>query len=194
VTRRRYRVPPRPLTPDQAARVIDAAGRGWVGTRNRAALVLMYRCGLRANEICEQLRSDLQVDEGELRVSRPKGYARGAVLRCLGVDPKTMKLVKEWLEQRSGAQPYLFHTQTGGQLQTSYLRQLMPRLAHRAGITQRVHPHCLRHTFARTFYNDTKDIMLLMLALGHSRPDTTQNYLRSLGADEVIEATTRREW
>ena len=56
--------PAHPLTSDQAARLLDACGRGWVATRNRALLVLLYRAGLRCSEAL-----DLELDDLRLEIS-----------------------------------------------------------------------------------------------------------------------------
>jgi integrase/recombinase XerD len=55
-----------------------------------------------------------------------------------------------------------------------------------------VHPHAFRHTFARELYDEGVGILEIMLALGHSSVKTTQTYLQSIGANEVISVTSAR--
>lgn len=188
---------PHPLTGDQAASLVAAAGGGVAGVRNRALVTLLYRTGLRSNELVSADAGDLY--EGTaghfIRVEHPKNDARGAPHRELGLDSRTVEIVGEWLEIRSSRHTALFHTRSGRRLTNSYLRQLLPLLARRAGIGRRVHPHALRHTFARQLYEETgHDVVLVMQALGHKNLQTTQTYLQGIGATAVIAATSRRKW
>ena len=72
--------------------------------------------------------------------------------RVLGLDEIAVRPLHDWWQTRSemlvGEGDPLFVSQSGKPLTTSYLRQLLPGLARRAGIARRVHPHILRHTFA----------------------------------------------
>jgi integrase len=132
-----------------------------------------------------------------IRIANPKGISSGALPREVGLDPKSAAYVFEWLAVRNGDQDGegpLFITSGGLRVLPTYIRQLLPRLAGRAGITRRVHPHAFRHTFARELYDEGVGIMEIMLALGHTSLGTTQTYLRSIGATEVVDTTTRRKW
>lgn len=194
------RYPPHPLTSGECARLLDACGGGRSGARNRALLVLGYRAGLRCTEACSLDVGDLRRVSGGLvvRVRFPKGWQRKqnpAPPREVGLDPKAQKIVEAWADTwRRGAEGPLLTTKSGARLLSSYVRTLLPRLAHKAGIRRRVHFHALRHTFARELYDEGAGLMEIMLALGHRRLDTTQTYLQSIGATEVIDVTTRREW
>ena len=70
----------------------------------------------------------------------------------VGLDAGTAAMLERWLAKRRklkirpGAP--LFCTLAGNQLDTSYLRHLFKRLAHKAGVTRRIHPHACRHRFA----------------------------------------------
>jgi len=194
------RFPANPITPLQAVQLLESVRRGRQGTRNCAALTLLYRTGLRVAELCSLRLEDVYwgEDEGQrvgyLRVEKPKGIERYSAPREVGLDPKTVKILDEWLEVRGAAPGPLFHTRQINELQTSYFRQLLPRHALKCGLTRRVHAHAFRHAFARGLWDDTHDLIIVMLALGHSDARTTMRYLRSIGATEVIAATTRREW
>lgn len=188
--------PPHALDQAEAARLLDAAGAGFVGVRNRALLATYYRAGLRCAEALGLSVADVRNVPGGLvlRVEKPKGWRRGVPPREVGLDPKAAALVGAWLELRGDAPGPLYSTRTGRPLLPSYVRALIPRLAARAGLSRRVHAHALRHTFARELYDEHVGMVEIMLSLGHRRLDTTQQYLTSIGATEVIEATTRRTW
>jgi len=191
------RFPPHTLTREDVEALLVACGNGWVGARNRALLVVYYRGGLRCREATAMQLGDVRHAKGGalvVRVEKPKGFARGAPPREVGLDPKAAKLLEVWLEQRGDAPGPLFCTRAGGPLHPSYVRTMFPRLGRRTGLGRRVHAHALRHTFARELYDEGVGIVEIMRALGHARLDTTQKYLNSIGANEVIAATTRRTW
>jgi integrase len=129
-----------------------------------------------------------------VRVEKPKGYEGGKQPREVGLDPKAQGLLEEWLEVRGREPGPVFLTHNGGRVHPSHLRRLVRRLAKRAGIAQRVHPHALRHTCARQMYDEGIGLVEIRLTLGHSKLGTTQRYLESIGATEVINVTTARRW
>ena len=192
------RYPPHPLTKAEARLLIETAADGSrVGVRNRAHLTVLYRAGLRCNESCAMNLADLYpLEDGcaFVRVEKPKGYDLGVMPREVGLDPISSAFLFEWVSVRGIEPGPLFRTSTGSRVDTSYFRQLLPRLAERAGIHRRVHAHALRHTFAREMYDEGIGVMEIMLALGHTSLATTQKYLRSIGATEVVHATARRKW
>jgi integrase len=164
--------------------------------RNRAHLAVLYRTGIRCRESCTLERKDVEERDGAvaLRVRQPKGWQKGVLPREVALDDRVLELLREWLCVRGDGPGWLFCTKTGLPVQTSYLRQLLPRLARRAGVARRVHPHALRHTFARELYDEKVGPIEIQLALGHAKLLTTQTYLRSIGATQVNEILRRRRW
>jgi site-specific recombinase XerD len=68
------------------------------------------------------------------------------------MDPAAFALLERWVDRRralglSGRRP-VFCTLAGEPLDTSYVRRFLPRLAAKAGVEKRVHPHGLRHAHA----------------------------------------------
>jgi integrase len=168
----------------------------------------MWRRGLRATEVAQQRVEDVALANRTLVVSCPKGFARGANRRELGLDEGTRDLLKRWLAVRPavGVDPQtgpLIVTRNGGPMFSSHrgrveahghLRRLVKLLAKRAGIKRRIHPHCLRATYARNLYDEGVGIREIQLALGHASLNTTAVYLVSIGANEVIAKTKERKW
>lgn len=190
------RFPADPLTPDEARGLLDAISPRYArGKRNRALIAVLWRSGLRAREACSLDLSDFRSGEPcTLRVLAPKGAARGKAPREVGLDRGTCELVLEWLATRGQHAGPLFASSTGRRLQTSYLRQLLGHLGQRAGIQRRVHPHALRHTFARDLYDEGVGIVHIQKALGHTHLATTSNYLASIGCADAAVVTAAREW
>lgn len=202
---RRY--PPHPLTRQDCEQLLEHAGPRRAGVRNRAMLALMYRAGLRSGETCglrmgyafRWLTGGLVV-----RVEEPKGWRRRrkpAKPREWGLDTRTRDLVQEWLDLRGPAPGIVFCPLAHGgrfhferRLSTQYVRMMVSRAARRAGIEGRAHPHGLRHTFACELYEETRDVLLVMRALGHSNLTTTQTYLEGLGVVSASQHGWGREW
>ena len=167
--------------------------RAPTGVRNRALLVVLWRCGLRLGEALALRPKDLDPEAGTLVVQRGKGGRR----RVVGVDAGTAALVGRWLEtrrKRGIAGGPLFCTLGGRPMDQSYVRHLLPRLARRAGVERRVHAHGLRHAFAVDLVRSGAPLYVVRDALGHASVATTQVYLSRVGAHEAVDAMRGREW
>jgi site-specific recombinase XerD len=85
-------------------------------------------------------------------------------------------------------------TLQGRPLKPSYVRTMLPRLAARAGITRRVHPHGLRHAHAAELMWEGVPVPIIQRQLGHASLATTDRYLRSIAPADVVEVMQRRAW
>ncbi len=88
----------------------------------------------------------------------------------------------------------LFCTLSGGWLQPSYVRQLLPRLAEKAGISKRVHAAGLRYTHAAELAAEGLPVELISAQLGHESLASTGRYLRRIPPKDRIVALQRRHW
>lgn len=77
-------------------------------------------------------------------------------------------------------------------MSTAYVRQMLPRLARKAGIAKRVHAHGLRHTHAAELRREGKDIGAISKQLGHSSISTTARYLDHIAPEDVARAIAGR--
>lgn len=181
-----------PLNNDQAEALFRACGKGLRGARDRALFIVLWRLGLRAAEACHQERADIRQDGDELliRVTRPKRFERGAPQRELALEAASSQIVLTWMALEESK--LLFPTRTGGKMHTSHIRRLLPTLARRAGLERRVHPHCMRSTFARDCYEDGLGVREIQLALGHESLEVTQVYLEGIGASQLTAALRAR--
>jgi len=176
-------------------RLLAATGRGVTGIRNRALIVVFYRCGLRCAEALALLPRDVDTAVGTLSVRHGKGDTR----RTVGLDRETCRSLDAWYVARAtvlqspvSRDTPLFCSLTGRPLQTSYVRQLMPRLGRRAGIEKRVHAHGLRATMAVELQRELNPLIIIQGALGHVHASTTSVYLDHLEPREVVDAMRRR--
>jgi site-specific recombinase XerD len=87
-----------------------------------------------------------------------------------------------WLERKSqlglGRAKHVFTTLKGEPLEGAYLREVCARKGAAAGITWRLHPHALRHSFAVDLLEHTGNLAMVQDALGHRDPRTTRIYAK----------------
>lgn len=153
-----------------------------------------WRGGLRIGEVLALRPKDVDLASGTLIVQHGKGDKR----RVVGLDSGTAALLQRWLEVRrkrgiNGRAP-VFCTLSGDEIDQSYVRHLLPRLAARAGIEKRVHAHGLRHAFAVELEREGATVSTIRDLLGHSSLAVTDRYLRRIGAGEAVEFARQREW
>lgn len=209
---RRY--PAEPLTQEEVRRLIAAAlGRGPLGLRNRALIAVIWRSGLRISEALalhprdvDELRGTVHVREGKGRKSRfavidteALAHLRAwlEIRRQLNVDRRTSPIfctiaVSQGIAAR-GRGGQVTH-QPGQPLDSAYVRRLLPKLARRAGIEKRVHPHGLRHTHATELVERRVPLHVIAGQLGHSSTATTDTYLAKLAPQERMDAMRAAGW
>jgi integrase/recombinase XerC len=184
------------LTDDEVKALIGAcSNRAPTGIRNRAMLAVMWRCGLRIAEALSVQLSDVDLDNGVLSVQRGKGDKS----RKLGLDAGTAALLARWIDKRrslghNGRGKPLFCTLDGRQLDQSYVRHLLRRLAAKVEIERRVHPHGLRHAYAAGLAREGTPMNIIRDALGHSSLAVTDRYLRDVAPVHVIATMQQRDW
>ncbi len=190
---RRY--PAEILTPDEVRALMRAcSAKASTGIRNRALIVTLYRGGLRLAEALALYPKDIDPARGTVRVLHGKGDRA----RTVGLDPGALAVLERWLAERRrlgiSARRRLFCTLAGAPLQAAYVRELLPRLAAKAGVDKRVHAHGLRHTHAAELAEEGHPINLVQAQLGHGSLATTDRYLRHIAPAALVEAMRRREW
>lgn len=184
-------------TPDEVRALMRSCSRGATGARNRALIATLWRAGLRVGEALELRPADLDPAAGLVRIRGE--IAKGGKARAVGLDPEAFGVIEAWAARRSalginGHAP-LFCTLHGGILNHGYVRALFKRLARRAGIRHRVHPHALRHTFACELLREHAPLNLVQAALGHASLATTSVYLQHVTPQDLAErARSRASW
>jgi integrase/recombinase XerD len=181
------------LTAEEARALIrSASNRAPTGIRNRALIVAMYRLGLRPGEALGLSVGDVDLDAGTVAVPARKGGTG----RVIGVDAGAAEVLRRWLVRREkqgiadGAP--LFCTLAGESLKAAYVRELLPRLARKAGIAKRVHPLGLRYTCAAEMAAEGLPTALIETHLGVAVSGSARRYLRQFTGDEVIAAARCR--
>jgi integrase/recombinase XerD len=161
-----------------------AAPRGDEPTtlRDRALLEVMYACGLRASETIGLELGDIEMEEGFLRA-----HGKGGKERLVPLGRKAIAAISAYL--RSGRpklvgerhEPKLFLNFRGGPLSRQGLYKIVQRNARTAGLSGRLSPHTLRHSFATHLLAGGCDLRAVQEMLGHADISTTQMYTHLSG-------------
>ena len=179
------------LSPDEARRLVDAAGT----PRDRALALVLLGGGLRAAEASALEGQDLCHDaDGEplLRI-----HGKGRKERLVPIHGLVAAAIHAYLlatGRRVGAPGPVFLPQDRGAkrrgprpLSTRSLQRLVDTLAHSAGIAKAISPHCLRHTYATHVLKKGGNLVGLAKLLGHASVATTQRYADHLELSELRE-------
>lgn len=175
---RRTRRAPDTLSVREVARLLEAPpATDAYGVRDRAILELAYSSGLRASELSALTLNQVDLERGFVRVFGkgskerivPLGdAAREAVIAYLGsARPRLVKA-------RTGSA--LFLSERGRAISRKTIWRLVRRHARRAGLSQPVKPHLLRHSFATHLLGGGADLRAIQEMLGHASITTTQIY------------------
>jgi integrase/recombinase XerD len=177
----RPRVPrnlPRPLSVKEVAGILAAPSDGTpTGLRDRAVLETLYGGGLRISELVGLAVDDVDLEEGSVRVVGKGDKERVVPLGRYALDALIAYLTRArpglaTLRSRSA----LFLNRRGGRLTRQGCARILKIHAARAGVTKRVTPHTLRHSFATHLLEGGANVRVVQELLGHASVTTTQIY------------------
>lgn len=169
------------LPVDETWELLDKAGTDSVqNKRDQAMLELLYATGIRVSELCGLDATDLDEFQGTLRV-----FGKGSKERIVPVGGAALRAVNAYLATRPVRSGPLFQNSRGGRLTARSVHRIVRAKAREAGLTRRVSPHTLRHTFATHLLDAGADLRLIQELLGHSRLSTTQKYTH-VSADHLM--------
>ena len=168
---------PKALSPDAMSRLLDVEAAGVAQVRDKAMFELFYSSGLR---LAELVGLDIADGAGMLRQAEVTVLGKGAKKRTVPVGSRACAALKAWLDERAAlaraAEPALFVGARGARIAPSSVRHALARWARRLGLSQHVHPHMLRHSFATHLLQSSGDLRAVQEMLGHSSISTTQVY------------------
>lgn len=150
--------------------------------RNKAMVELFFSTGLRVSEL-----SNLKIDDVNLKKEEFTIRGKGSKLRIVFLSNQAKKAIQDYLDQRKDTNPYLFishdrarkgreSNKEQNSLTPRSIQRMMQKMTKLAGITKKVTPHVLRHSFATDLLNNGADIRSVQTMLGHSSITTTQIY------------------
>jgi integrase/recombinase XerC len=166
---------PHALSPEEASRLLDLEAHSVLDVRDKAMFELFYSSGLRLSELTDLAPSDVNFREGTVRVT-----GKGSKTRIVPVGSRALEALRVWLQTRSAIPRHdsaaLFVNRFGRRLSARSVQQRLRDCALKQGISTRVHPHVLRHSFASHVLQSSGDLRAVQEMLGHASISTTQVY------------------
>lgn len=160
-------------------RLLDApSGSDVKSLRDKAILELLFSTGLRVSELCSLTKDvDFTKDEFSIR-------GKGEKIRVVFLSDEAKKSVKAYLAKRVDIDEALFVKIEGKELTPGEslpltkrsIERIVKHYALKAGISKKVTPHVIRHSFATDLLSNGADIRSVQTLLGHSSIVTTQIY------------------
>jgi integrase/recombinase XerD len=174
---------------DSILAVIDLSNSE--GQRDKAIIELLYSCGLRVSELCNLKMHDLFLEEGFLKV-----VGKGNKERLVPISNQAIKELDLWFLTRNtitpkvGEEDYVFISVCRKQhLSRITVFHNLRLYAERAGITKKISPHTLRHSFATHLLEGGANLRVIQAMLGHEQISTTEIYThidRSMLRQQVL--------
>lgn len=153
-----------------------------VGLRDKAILELLFSTGLRVSELCNLSQEDVDLSRDEFSVR-----GKGDKIRVVFLSDSARDAVRAYLKARKDFDDAMF-VQYGKNAKAEQVKnrdlRLTPRSVQRimkkyatlAGITRKVTPHVIRHSFATDLLSNGADLRSVQALLGHANIATTQVY------------------
>jgi len=176
-----------PVAASEALSLLETSSdRTSTGRRNRALIALLWRAGLRPGEALSLTASDIDVDGRRVTVAD----------RTVGLDDMAAREAAAWHERREelglpGDGPFI-STLRGKPLSQAYVRELLPRLAERAGLERRVHAMGLRYACAAEIAGEGVPTEIIEAQLGVRPQSSVARYLPTPDGSDVIAAMAAR--
>lgn len=168
------------------------------GQRDRAAIEMLYSCGLRVSELCNLLLSDLYLDEGFLRVT-----GKGNKQRLVPISERAIRELKSWFAFRNsinikpGEEDYVFISAARKKhLSRITVFHNIKVYAEQAGIQKTISPHTFRHSFATHLLEGGANLRAIQTMLGHESISTTEIYThidRRFLRDQILQYFPRNQ-
>ncbi|MBN1880418.1 tyrosine recombinase [bacterium] len=171
------------LTTGEAETLLDMPAAGSLSMkllRDFAMAELMYGTGMRVSELVGLNLDAIDPIEGEVRIMGKGGKERIVPMTRTASDRIEAYLQARRMERndnaRAGRPGPLFINLRGTRISVRSVHRLMKCLGINAGLSKRVHPHELRHSFATHLLDSGADLRSIQELLGHANLTTTQKY------------------
>ena len=164
---------PQVLDVDEMQKLVEIPTDGADAKRDRAILELLYSSGLRISELTGLHWRDLDLSDASVRV-----VGKGRKTRIVPVGAKALAALRELhkLERVTHEDEPVFRGRNGAPITPQKVRERIKSWAVKRGITRRVYPHLMRHSFASHMLESSGDLRGVQELLGHADIATTQIY------------------
>ncbi len=164
------------ISTDELNRLLKATdGTDIKQLRDKAMLELFFSTGLRLSELCS-LNRDLDLSKEEFSIR-----GKGEKIRVVFLSSDAKDAIKKYLTARKDMEEPLFvnaskNSKSTTRLTPRSIERIVRHYATKAGISKKVTPHVLRHSFATNLLSNGADIRSVQMMLGHANIATTQVY------------------
>jgi integrase len=158
------------LTEREIGKLIEAARRNRWGSRDSTMILIAFRHGLRASELCGLQWSDIEFETGTLHLRRAKGGTT-ATHPLLGDELRALRTLK-----REAKSPFVFVSERNAPFTVSGFAKLVERAGIEAKLPFKAHSHMLRHACGYALANRGTDTRTLQAYLGHRNIQSTVRY------------------
>jgi site-specific recombinase XerD len=168
------------LTPEEILAVLRVArGRS---SRDWAMILMAYRHGMRASELCGLRRDDVDLKGESIIVRRLKGSLDTCQPLCGHAGQPLLdelKALRQWMKDRPGdGSDFVFTSQKGGRMHRSQFFRIFQDCAESAGLPRaKRHPHVLKHSLATHLIAGNVNLAVVKQALGHKSIGSTMTYV-----------------
>jgi len=144
--------------------------------RDKAIVEMLFSTGLRVSELANLKKEQVNLKKEEFTVR-----GKGDKPRIVFLSNQAKFWIKQYLEGRQDVSPFLFVShdrahESEGALTPRSVERLVKKYSKIAGITKKVTPHTMRHSYATDLLMNGADIRSVQAMLGHSSITTTQIY------------------
>lgn len=158
--------------------------------RDIAVLELLFATGVRISELCSLHATDINVEEGYVRI-----YGKGAKQRLIQIgNEDVLAAVKKYgaaFSNQISETGWFFINRLGNKLSDQSVRNMVNKYCKIVGIQMHITPHMFRHSFATLLLEEDVDIRYIQQLLGHSSIVTTQIYTHVTSKKQRDILTTR---
>jgi len=163
------------LSVDEVFKLIDSIDQeGILPLRDLAIIELLYSSGIRVSELTNIKVLDIDHRENFVKVS-----GKGNKERVVPFGSNAREVILQYLRRRIELKPkddFLFLNNRGSGLTTRSIERIVKKYGLLSGISKKISPHALRHTFATHLLGGGADLRSIQELLGHSSLSTTQRY------------------
>src|SRR5258708_31009403 len=166
------------LSQDEILKVLKAVSDN---PRDLAMILLAFRHGMRASEVCGLELKDVDLRNAEITIRRLKGSLKTTQpLADLQGQPllSEKRVLRSWLAER-GSHPskYVFTSQKSGRVHRSQFYRIFSNAAEQAGLPKdKRHPHCLKHSLGVTLVEANVNLAVIRQAFFFNDTATTEIY------------------
>ncbi len=178
-----------PYSADEINKMLEVCDRDFahnakfLGSRNRAMILILLDTGVRLSELVGMQVSDVNTESGEFKV-----LGKGSKERVVRMGKVTRKALWKYMVYRSNDAGALWLTEEGKPIENRGVQACINGLKHRASISGGGSVHRFRHSFALNFLRADRNVFNLQYLLGHSDLDMVRRYTSALGMEDALKA------